>query len=185
MDTMTVPTPLGPFSLITVDSGVIVAGFTAEPATLLPELPEPHRSGAPRVRDALEPYASAVRAYFDGAIYALDELPVVQSGSDFRLAAWREMRHIKPGTAISYQELAERAGHAGAARAVGAACAYDLVPLIVPCHQVRRADGSLGGYYFGLDVKRWLLAHESGELLPSAPSPVAVAGAPGEEGRDR
>lgn len=184
MDTTTVPTPLGPFSLITVEDGIVAAGFTDAPATLLAELPPPYREGTLRTHTA-PTYASAVRAYFDGEIEVLEALPVVQFGNDFRLAAWREMRGIKPGTAISYQELAERAGRAGAARSAGAACAYNLVPLIVPCHRVRRSDGSLGGYYYGLDVKRWLLAHESGELLPSAPAPVPVAKAGRQEGQDR
>ncbi|MET9385864.1 methylated-DNA--[protein]-cysteine S-methyltransferase [Streptomyces sp. NPDC002928] len=187
MDTATVPTPLGPFSMITLDRGIIAAGFTDDPTTLLAELPQPYRDGSPRVRATLEPYASAVRAYFDGAVEALDGLPVVQFGNDFRLAAWQEMRRVEPGTSVSYQELADRAGRPGAARAAGASCAYNLVPLIVPCHRIRRADGSLGGYYYGLDVKRWLLAHESGELLPLAPPPVALAktAATGQEGQDR
>jgi methylated-DNA-[protein]-cysteine S-methyltransferase len=187
MDTATAPTPLGPFSMIALDRGIIAAGFTDDPATLLVELPRPYRDGSPRVRDTLEPYVSAVRAYFGGAVEALDELPVVQFGNDFRLAAWREMRRVKPGESVSYQELAERAGRPGAARMAGSACAYNLVPLIVPCHRIRRAHGGLGGYYYGLDVKRWLLAHERGELLPSAPAPVALAktAGAGQEGQDR
>ncbi|MFI0724606.1 methylated-DNA--[protein]-cysteine S-methyltransferase [Streptomyces sp. NPDC021224] len=115
-------------------------------------------------------------AYFDGTVEAIDALPVVQFGSDFRLAAWREMRRIRPGTTLGYRELAGRAGSPRAARAAGAACAYNLVPLVVPCHRVRRSDGSLGGYYYGLDVKRWLLAHENGGRVLSLPTPAAAAG---------
>ncbi|GHJ37791.1 methylated-DNA--[protein]-cysteine S-methyltransferase [Streptomyces sp. TS71-3] len=174
MDTVTAPTPLGPFSMITLDGGIVAAGFTDDPASLLAELPPPYRHGSPRVRDTPEPYLSAVRAYFDGSVRALDELPVVQFGNDFRQAAWREMRRVEPGTSVSYRELAERAGRPGAARAAGAACASNLVPLIVPCHRIRRTDGSLGGYYYGLDVKQWLLDHEKGGLLPSAPAPAAL-----------
>ncbi|MFC7218530.1 methylated-DNA--[protein]-cysteine S-methyltransferase [Streptomyces polyrhachis] len=62
-----------------------------------------------------------------------------------------------------------RAGRPDAARAAGAACAKNLVPLIVPCHRVRRSDGTLGGYYYGLDVKRRLLAHEAGRPLALPP----------------
>jgi methylated-DNA-[protein]-cysteine S-methyltransferase len=176
----TVPTPLGPFSLVIVDDGILAAGFTQEPAVLLGELPPTGREHRLGRHGPLEPYTSAVTAYFDGMVDAVDELPVVWCGSAFRLAAWREMRGIEPGTTISYQELASRAGSRGAARAAGAACAYNLVPLVVPCHRVRRSDGSLGGYYYGLDVKRWLLAHESGERIPSSPPPAAVA----RKGRD-
>jgi methylated-DNA-[protein]-cysteine S-methyltransferase len=188
MDSATVPTPLGPFSLIILDRGIAAAGFTDDPATLLAELPPPVREDSPRPREAPEPYASAVRAYFDGAVEALDDLPVVQFGGAFQLAAWRQMRRVRPGTSISYQELAERAGRPAAARAAGAACAGNLVPLVVPCHRVRRTDGSLGGYYYGLDVKRWLLAHESSGLLPGVPAPDALAGAAvraGQEGQGR
>jgi methylated-DNA-[protein]-cysteine S-methyltransferase len=158
----TVPTPLGPFTLVTAPDGILAAGFTEDPAVLLAELPERWRERRPARRGALEPHTSAVTAYFDGELAALDALPVVQSGSDFRLAAWREMRRVRPGATVSYQELAARAGSPGAARAAGSACAYNLVPLVVPCHRVRRSDGGLGGYYYGLDAKRWLLAHESG-----------------------
>jgi methylated-DNA-[protein]-cysteine S-methyltransferase len=162
MNIATVPTPLGPFSLVTVDAGIIAAGFTPDPKAQLPELPRQYANATPSTHATLEPYTSALRAYFDGAMDALDELPVVQFGNGFRQAAWAEMRRIRPGTSISYRELAARAGRPGAARAAGAACAQNLVPLIVPCHRVRRTDGSLGGYYYGLDVKRRLLAHEEG-----------------------
>jgi methylated-DNA-[protein]-cysteine S-methyltransferase len=176
MDTTTVLTPLGPFSLVTVDDGILAAGFTQDPTALLAELPPQWRERVPVPHASLEPYASAVTAYFDGRTDAIDTLPVVQFGSGFRMAAWREMRRLKPGTTISYQELAASAGSSGAARAAGAACAYNLVPLVVPCHRIRRSDGSLGGYYYGLDVKRWLLAHESGggELSLPGIDPVAV-----------
>ncbi|MEH6378433.1 methylated-DNA--[protein]-cysteine S-methyltransferase [Streptomyces sp. KLMMK] len=158
----TLPTPLGPFSLLTIEDGILAAGFTADPAALRAELPPPWRDGDPSAGAAPEPFASALAAYFDGEVEAIDALPVVQSGSGFRAAAWREMRRVRPGTTVSYQELAASAGKPGAARAAGAACAYNLVPLVVPCHRVRRSDGSLGGYYYGLAVKRWLLDHERG-----------------------
>ncbi|WP_312878202.1 methylated-DNA--[protein]-cysteine S-methyltransferase [Lentzea indica] len=68
-----------------------------------------------------------------------------------------------PGAAGQHGYL-YRAGRVGrkpwAARAAGAACAKNLVPLVVPCHRIVRSDGSLGGYYYGLAIKRWLLAHE-------------------------
>ncbi|MGW1072903.1 methylated-DNA--[protein]-cysteine S-methyltransferase [Streptomyces sp. NPDC002537] len=171
MEAATVPTPLGPLSLLTVREGIVASGLTARPAALLAELPEPWRTEPLKILDtAPEPYASALHAYFDGRLDAIDVLPVVQTGSAFRLAAWREMRRVPPGTTVSYQELAAAAGKPGAARAAGASCAYNLVPLVVPCHRVRRSDGSLGGYYYGLHIKRWLLAHERGErgLLPPA-----------------
>ena len=70
------------------------------------------------------------------------------------------MRQVRPGSTVTYTELAGSAGNPRAARAAGAACAKNLVPLVVPCHRIVRSDGSLGGYYYGLAIKRWLLAHE-------------------------
>ena len=68
----------------------------------------------------------------------------------------------RPGAPISYTVLAARAGIPGAARAAGAACAANLVAPVVPCHRALRSDGSLGGYYYGLARKEWLLRHEAG-----------------------
>jgi methylated-DNA-[protein]-cysteine S-methyltransferase len=179
MDAATVPTPLGPFSLITVDEGILATGLTDDPGSLLAELPRPWRDGPLRPRPAPEPYVSALDAYFAGDVTAIDAVPVVQYGSAFRTTAWREMRRVAPGTTIGYHELATAAGRPGAARAAGAACAHNLVPLVVPCHRIRRSDGSLGGYYYGLHIKRWLLAHERGEpglAAPAAPTAPGIAG---------
>jgi len=70
------------------------------------------------------------------------------------------MRQIPPGQTWSYAELAAKAGRPDASRAAGSACARNLVAPFVPCHRVVRSDGTLGGYYYGLPVKEWLLAHE-------------------------
>ena len=78
------------------------------------------------------------------------------------------MREIPAGTTWSYGELAAKAGSPRAVRAVGQACARNMVAPFVPCHRVVRSDGSLGGYFYGLDTKRWILAHERGEGTMSA-----------------
>ena len=72
------------------------------------------------------------------------------------------MREIPPGETITYAELAERAGNPRAVRAAGSACARNLIAPIVPCHRVVRSGESrnLGGYYYGLSTKEWLLEHE-------------------------
>ena len=69
-------------------------------------------------------------------------------------------RAIKPGTTLSYGEIAERVGEPGAARAVGQALGRNPIPIIVPCHRVIGSDGSLTGFGGGLERKRWLLLHE-------------------------
>jgi methylated-DNA-[protein]-cysteine S-methyltransferase len=85
---------------------------------------------------------------------------VDQPGGTFRQAAWKAMRAVPPGEVITYAELAARAGNPGAVRAAGSACAQNRVAPIVPCHRIVRTGGGLGGYYYGLPVKEWLLAHE-------------------------
>ena len=166
MDATTVPTPLGPFSmLVDGNCGVRAAGFTEEPHVLLDELPFPWRTAPLRSVPDLGSYTGAVRAYFDGEVDALDVVPVIQTGVGFRARAWHAMRLIRAGTTISYAQLAARAGNPRAARAAGAACAANLVPLFVPCHRVLGSDGRLNHYYYGLGHKRWLLEHEQQRLF--------------------
>ena len=81
-------------------------------------------------------------------------------GTPFQLRVWQELRRIPWGQTISYGELARRVGNPKASRAVGQANAVNPIPLIIPCHRVIAADGSLGGYSSGPDRKRWLLRHE-------------------------
>jgi methylated-DNA-[protein]-cysteine S-methyltransferase len=103
--------------------------------------------------------AEAFEAYGDGQVRALDGIVAVQGGGEFKQRVWRTLRQqLWP---LSYGALAELAGAPRAARAVGTACATNLLGLIVPCHRVIRADGSLGHYGYGVDVKRHLLAHEA------------------------
>jgi len=103
---------------------------------------------------------SALRAYFDGDVGALDFVPVESGGTRFQRRCWDAMRAIPVGTTKSYGELAAEVGVPNASRAVGAACARNPVWIIVPCHRVLASGGGLGGYGGGLERKRWLLAHE-------------------------
>jgi len=102
--------------------------------------------------------------YFAGRVDALEEIDVDLHGTDFQKRVWRALRSVTPGTTASYADIARRIGNPKAVRAVGMANGRNPVSLIVPCHRVIGADGSLTGYGFGLDRKRWLLAHE-GALL--------------------
>jgi methylated-DNA-[protein]-cysteine S-methyltransferase len=82
-------------------------------------------------------------------------------GTEFQRAVWSALCEIPAGSTISYGELARRIGRADAVRAVGAANGANPIPVVVPCHRVVAADGSLHGYGGGLPRKRWLLAHEA------------------------
>jgi methylated-DNA-[protein]-cysteine S-methyltransferase len=79
----------------------------------------------------------------------------------FLAGAWKALRDVRPGEPVTYTELAARTGNPAAIRAAAQACARNAAGLFVPCHRVIRTDGSLGGFRWGLEVKQWLLAHES------------------------
>ncbi len=106
-------------------------------------------------------FAKALRAYFDGEVEILDTLPVKTNGTPFQERAWAALRRIPVGTTRSYGEQARDIGEPDAARAVGLANHLNPVGIVVPCHRVIGADGSLTGYAGGLDRKRWLLEHEA------------------------
>jgi methylated-DNA-[protein]-cysteine S-methyltransferase len=104
--------------------------------------------------------SSALRAYFGGELGVLDALPVCAGGSAFQQQVWSALRQIPYGQTRAYSELARSIGKPAAVRAVGLANGANPVGIVVPCHRVIGADGSLTGYAGGLERKRWLLRHE-------------------------
>ncbi|MGW3788109.1 methylated-DNA--[protein]-cysteine S-methyltransferase [Micromonospora chokoriensis] len=154
-------TPTGPLSILAgPDGDVRAAGFTHDPAALLP-LVHPTLRAPLRQRGDLGPVSVAVASYLDGDLGAIDAVPVRQvTGGEFMAHAWQVLREVPPGTPVTYTGYAALAGRPPAVRAAAAACARNAVALFVPCHRVLRTDGSLGGYRWGLDVKKWLLGHE-------------------------
>lgn len=103
---------------------------------------------------------AALRAYFNGDLQAIRDLPVETAGRPFQRAVWSKLRDIPCGQTISYLELAQRVGRPKAVRAVGLANGSNPVGVVVPCHRVIGAGGSLTGYGGGLPRKHWLLVHE-------------------------
>jgi len=103
----------------------------------------------------------ALNAYFNGDIDALRRIETAMPGTAFQRAVWTALRAIPAGTTISYGQLAATLGRKGASRAVGAANGANPIPIVVPCHRVIGADGSLTGFASGLSRKRWLLDHEA------------------------
>jgi methylated-DNA-[protein]-cysteine S-methyltransferase len=99
-------------------------------------------------------------AYFAGELEQFD-LPLALHGTDFQLRVWNELARIPFAETISYKELALRLGDLKLIRAVGTANGRNPVSIVIPCHRVIGADGSLVGYGGGLDRKRWLLDHEA------------------------
>jgi methylated-DNA-[protein]-cysteine S-methyltransferase len=104
--------------------------------------------------------SDTIRRYFAGEINAIDLLPVATAGTPFQREVWRALRDIPAGTTSSYAELAQRIGRPTAVRAVGMANGSNPIGIVVPCHRVIGANGSLTGYGGGMERKRWLLEHE-------------------------
>ncbi|RKN44486.1 methylated-DNA--[protein]-cysteine S-methyltransferase [Micromonospora endolithica] len=161
IDSTVFDTPAGPLSILaTPDGAVRAAGFTADPGSLLP-LVHPSLRAPLRHRADLGPVTAAVASYLDGDLAAIDAVPVEQhTPGVFMAHAWTVLREVKPGEPVTYTAYAGLAGRPAAVRAAAAACARNAAALFVPCHRVLRTDGTLGGYRWGLDVKKWLLGHE-------------------------
>lgn len=188
MLTATIPTPPGPFTLVADDDGAVVAsGWAPDAATLLetigparlPQVAAALASGELERRDerdataqpghdGLDAISQAVRDYVAGDTRAIDAVAVAQVGSPFIARAWQQLRAIPAGEPQTYAQLAESCGRPTAIRAAGSACARNTVALFVPCHRVLRTGGELGGFLYGLDVKRWLLDHEANAVAAAA-----------------
>ena len=108
--------------------------------------------------------ATALDAYFAGDLKALDALSVATGGSDFQRQVWAALRTIPAGQTSGYGALAARFGNPGAARAVGLANGANPIGIVVPCHRVIGASGTLTGYAGGVERKAWLLRHEGAVL---------------------
>ena len=109
-----------------------------------------------RARKVIE----ALQRYFAGELREF-QLALAPEGTPFQQRVWQELRSIPYGETISYLELARRVGDAHAVRAVGRANGANPIPIVVPCHRVIGADGTLTGYGGGLERKRALLALEA------------------------
>ncbi|MGW6566266.1 methylated-DNA--[protein]-cysteine S-methyltransferase [Streptomyces sp. NPDC054975] len=150
-----VDSPYDPLTLVAVDGVLSRIHMTDQR-----HRPAEETFGAPDPR----PFGETVRqldAYFAGELTAF-ELPLNLIGTPFQLRVWERLRHIPYGQTRTYGELAEELGNPGASRAVGLANGKNPVSIVVPCHRVVGASGSLTGYGGGLDRKRRLLAFESG-----------------------
>lgn len=149
---MTIDTPIGMLDAVFDD-----AGRLAELRFESPVRPSPVASPDHAVVIQLREYFAGKRETFD--------VPLALKGTPFQLDVWRELMNIPYGHTISYAELASRIGRPSAVRAVGAANGANPIPVIVPCHRVIGANGSLTGYGGGIQRKQWLLALEGRRLF--------------------
>lgn len=149
--------PLGPLWLALSPVGVVRLSFMQPPADLPPTAGEAHKFNPPWLAHLKQ----ELQAYFAGFPVTFAAVPVALVGTPFQMQVWQILRQLPFAATCSYGELARRLGQPRAARAVGQACGANPVPLIIPCHRVIAADGSLGGYRGPLAIKHWLLAHEA------------------------
>jgi methylated-DNA-[protein]-cysteine S-methyltransferase len=145
-------TPMGPFSIAVDEQGRLhAANFDDRPLGLNGLIKAKNPGGVTR----------ALEAYLEGELAAIDALEVAfEKGTEFQLTVWRALREVPSGQTWSYGQLARHIGRPSAVRAVGLANGANPVAIVVPCHRVIGADGSLTGYGGGLPRKKWLLAHE-------------------------
>lgn len=115
---------------------------------------------ADRTTGDLKRIVDAVRRWSDGDADALNPVPVLQVGSEFRQKVWQALRAVPGGDVITYQQLAKRAGKPAAVRAVGTTMAINAVAPFVPCHRVVKTGGVIGNYAYGPDMKVEMLLRE-------------------------
>ncbi|MFE5337552.1 methylated-DNA--[protein]-cysteine S-methyltransferase [Isoptericola sp. NPDC056573] len=164
--TTTLSTPDGPFTVVVDPDGTVLAsGWTTDADSLVglvhPDVRPTATTTVPDDDPAVAGAVAAVRAYYAGDVHAIDAVPVRQVSGPYRAHAWDVLRTVDAGDPVTYTRYAELSGRPAAVRAAAGACAMNAAALFVPCHRVLRTDGSLGGFRYGLDVKRSLLAHEA------------------------
>lgn len=150
-----IDSPVGKLTLVATDAALCELSWGGDPndrslapaATPMPSHP------------VLTQAVRELREYFSGARRSFD-VPVETAGTDFQQEAWVALREIPYGETISYGEQARRIGRPKAVRAIGGANGKNPVGIIVPCHRVVGADGSLTGFGGGMAAKSWLLDHE-------------------------
>jgi methylated-DNA-[protein]-cysteine S-methyltransferase len=157
-------TPIGEMLLVADHNGNLRAvDWTDHEDRMMRILRLHYGDGGFQIGAARNPHglADAMNRYFAGDLGVIDTLPVATAGTSFQRDVWRALRAIRSGEPISYAQLAERIGRPKAVRAVGLANGANPVGVVVPCHRVIGANGSLTGYGGGIKRKRWLLEHES------------------------
>lgn len=174
-------TPTGEAVIVTDENGYLRALDWSDYESRLVQLLHRHYGSlAPQSGSAPGDVKRRLQRYFEGDIGCLSAIEWRTAGTPFQRRVWVALTAIPPGKTLSYGALATKLGCPRAVRAVGLANGANPVSVVVPCHRVIGADGSLTGYGGGLHRKRWLLAHEGAmvaddETEPSLPLPRAAA----------
>lgn len=154
-------TPIGTALLVTDDDGALrLLDWEDHEDRLRVLMRRQYGSVALERGRAPEAVRLPLERYFEGELGALAKIPWRTQGTPFQEIVWQALTGIAAGETLSYGALASRIGKASAVRAVGLANGANPLSVVVPCHRVIGADGSLTGYGGGLERKRWLLRHE-------------------------
>lgn len=159
-------TPLGRLTLAAGPNGLLAISFDGDRGRVEARVHKRFARETPDLVEEADP-AGAVRAlvrYFAGELHALDALACDPGGTPFQREVWQALRRIRPGHTASYGDVARALDRPDAVRAVGLASGANPIPIVIPCHRVIGADGTLVGYGGGLATKEWLLAHEGARL---------------------
>ena len=160
IDVATIASPVGELTIAASAGHVCLVHFGGPSPALMSKLKTWYPDATMKIVGDPAGAVSVLRRYFAGDVACLDEIAVDLHGTPFQKSVWTALRGVRVGTTISYAELAKRIGAPSAVRAVGAANGANPVAVVLPCHRIIGANGSLTGYGGGLDRKRWLLDHE-------------------------
>ena len=151
-----VPTSLGAMLVAATDKGVCRLSFAEGVAALEQRFPNAELvEGGTAFADLLAQIVAAVEAPGD-----FSHIPLDVKGTAFQEACWRELQRIPPGETRTYAQIAAAVGKPKAVRAAGSANGANNIAVLIPCHRVIRTGGGLGGYAYGLEIKRKLLDKE-------------------------
>ena len=160
--------PIGQVILVARDSELAFVDFEGNERRMRRLLEA--RFGAYQLEKALLPdFKSKFEAYFSGDLQAVNGLNLSTGGTEFQARVWRALREIPSGQTMTYGALAAKLDKPGASRAVGMINGLNPISIVLPCHRVIGANGTLTGYAGGLERKKWLLEHEGVKLKGSSP----------------
>ena len=152
--------PIGEILMLADDGQLCYLDFVGNDARLEKMLTARYAEFSLTSEAGLLGLRTRLEGYFAGRWDAFDGLELRTGGTDFQRKVWRCLRQIPPGRTLSYRQLAGDIHRPRAIRAAAGANARNPIAIVIPCHRVIAADGSLGGYAGGVHRKSWLLAHE-------------------------
>jgi methylated-DNA-[protein]-cysteine S-methyltransferase len=160
----TIDTPIGKVMVVVENNNLCFVDFEGNDTRMRQLLEK--RFGSYELERQENPcgYSAKLEAYFAGDLNAVDDIPVSTGGTEFQRKVWLGLRQIPSGETRSYGQMAAKLGAPTASRAVGMTNGLNPISIVLPCHRVIGASGTLTGYAGGLSRKKWLLEHEGVQL---------------------